>query len=72
MAQHCFNVLQHIVVESRLHKMKQWYLVLSDFFLNNPSLDMGVVLSMIFIASLMSINPVNPRKNMQSGLHMKR
>ena len=33
---------------------------------------MVVVLSMIYIASLMSINPVNPRKNMQSGLRMKR
>ena len=33
---------------------------------------MEAVLSLIYIASLMSINPVNPRKNMQSSLHMKR
>ena len=33
---------------------------------------MEAVLFMIYIASLMIINPVNPRKNMQSGLHMKR
>ena len=33
---------------------------------------MESVLSMIYIASLMTINPVNPRENMQSGLHMKR
>ena len=32
---------------------------------------MESVLSMIYIASLMTINPVNPRKNMESGLHMK-
>ena len=32
---------------------------------------MESVLSMIYIASLMTINPVNSRKNMQSGLHMK-
>ena len=30
------------------------------------------VLSMIYIAPVMSINPVNPRKNKQSGLNMKR
>ena len=33
---------------------------------------MEVVLSTIYIAYLMSIDPVNPRKNMQSGLNMKR
>ena len=33
---------------------------------------MEVVLSTIYIACLMSINPVNPLENMQSGLHMKR
>ena len=33
---------------------------------------MEVVLSMIYFASLMIINPVNPRKNMQSGLYIKR
>ena len=32
---------------------------------------MESVLSMIYIASLMTINPVNLRKNMQCGLHMK-
>ena len=33
---------------------------------------MEVVWSMNYIASLMNIIPVNPRKNMQSGLHKKR
>ena len=69
----CVLTRRYILLLS--HAYIEWYndtLFYLTFFLNNPSLDMEVVLSMIYIAYLTSINPVNPRKNMQSGLHMKR
>ena len=65
--QHC--TLRYLNCMGEFHNfLRLFYLT----FLNNPSLDMESVLSMMYIASLMTINPVNPRKNMQSGLHMKR
>ena len=50
------------VVETRLHRMIQWYFV-SSCSQNFLFLSMETMLSMFYIASLISINSANPSKN---------